>query len=69
MISMRYRNRAAFRDLLLKQRNNASVAAKHVAEPHGHKFRIVMFVKNLNNHLADTLARPHNVRRIYRLIR
>ena len=68
-IRMRYRNRAAGCNLPAKQRNHAAVAAEHVPETHRHKFRIIMLVKSLDDHLTDPLAGPHDIGRIHRLIR
>ena len=65
---MRYGDRSSCHDLFLKQRDHTSVASKNIAEAYRHKFRIVMLVEGLDDHLADPLARPHDVGGIHSLI-
>ena len=52
---------AAALDLLLKQRNNAAVAAQHVAKAHGHALHVGAAGKGLNQHLAEAFGAAHNV--------
>ena len=66
---MGHRHRSTRRYLLTKQRNDAAVASEYIAEANRHEFRFIMFVKSLDNHLADALAGPHDIGRIDRLIR
>ena len=51
-----------------KQRNNTSVGAEHVAETNCYKLRLIMAVERLHDHLADSLARTHDIRRVHRLV-
>ena len=48
-------------DLLLKQRDNAAVAAQHVAETHGHALHIGVGGIGLDQHFADALGAAHDV--------
>ena len=68
-VGMCDRHRAALRDLLLKERDHAAVAAEHVAETHRNEFRIRFAVHHLHDHLAQTLGSAHDVCRVDRLIR
>ena len=68
-VRIRHRHRSAGRNLLFKQRDNASVGAKDIAEAHRHKIARIMAVEHLNDHLADALGGSHNVGGIDRLIR
>ena len=65
---MGHGNRTTRRDLFTEQRNHAAVTAQHVTEPDRHKFRLIMLVKGLYDHLTDPFAGSHDVRRIYRLV-
>ena len=62
-------HRSARRDLFLKQRDHAAVAPQHVSEAHCYKFRLIMLVEGLNDHLADPFAGSHDVGGIHRLVR
>ena len=65
---MRNCYRTSCRNLFFKQRNNTSVGAEHVAETNCYKLRLIMAVERLHDHLADSLARTHDIRRIHRLV-
>ena len=65
---MRNCYRTSCRNLFFKQRNNTSVGAKHVAETNCYKLRLIMAVERLHDHLADSLARTHDIRRGHRLV-
>ncbi len=65
---MRHSNRPALRDLPSKQWKHAAIAAQHITETHRHEFCIIMFVKSLDNHLADPLTRSHDIRGVHRLV-
>ena len=59
---------AAGLDLLLKERNDAAVAAQDVAEAHRHEFRPGLPVHHLHHHLAQTLGRTHDVGGVHGLV-
>lgn len=66
---MRNRHGTALGYLFSEKRNDRTIGAQHVSEPHRHEFRILAVAADcLNNHFADTLGRPHDIRRIHRLI-
>ena len=52
---------AAGLDLLLKERNDAAVAAQDIPEAHRHEFRFGLPVHHLHHHLAQALGRAHDV--------
>ena len=53
-------DRAALFDLGFKQRDDAAVAAQHVAEPHRHTLHVGVARKGLDEHLADALGAAHD---------
>ncbi len=67
-IGMSDRDGSALRDLLLKKRDNAAVAAEHIAEANGHELGLRAIVVGLNDHLAHALRRAHDVRGVDRFI-
>lgn len=65
---MRDSHRAAALDLLLKQRDDAAVAAQHVAEAHRNAGHRRGLGEGLDQHLAQTLGAAHDVRRVDSLV-
>ena len=66
---MRNRNGSALFYLLFEKGNNRAVGAENVAETHRHEFGFAVSAERLNYHLAYSLRRAHNVRRVNRLVR
>ena len=66
---MGHRHRPARQNLLFKQRNHAAVASQHIPETHRHKLRVIVLVEGLDNHFANPLAGPHDIRGVHRLVR
>ena len=56
--------------LALEQRDDATVAAEHVAKARGHEFgaAVLLLGEELHDHLAAALGRPHHVGGVYRLV-
>ena len=56
--------------LALEQRDDASVAAEHVAKARGHEFGAAIFLlgEELHDHLAAALGCPHHVRGVHGLV-
>ena len=61
-------HRTTGRDLLLEQRNDASVGAKNISKADRNKVALIMTVEYLNDHLTDTFRGTHDVGRIHRLV-
>ena len=65
---MRDGHRAAALDLLLKQRDDAAVAAQHVSEAHRNAGHRRGPGEGLDQHLAQALGAAHDVRRVDSLV-
>ena len=55
------RNRSARLNLLLKQRDNASVTSEYVTESNGYEISLGFLIICLYYHLTDTLRSTHDV--------
>ena len=66
---MGQRHRAAAGDLVAEQRDHAAVGAQHVAEAHGHVFRVAAQSHVLHDQLRDALGGAHHVGGVDRLVR
>ena len=62
-------NGAALANLAFHQRDDASVAAEHVAEANSHALHARLFAVALDQHFGDALGCAHHVRRVDGLIR
>ena len=67
-VGIRQGNRPAFFDLGLKQRNDAAVAAQHIAKTHSHTLHIRVARKGLDEHFADALGTAHHTGGVHSLI-
>ena len=62
-------HRATLGDLLLEERDHASVAAQYISEAHSYEVGVGLAVHHLHDHLAEALGGAHDVRRVHRLVR
>ena len=64
-VFMGHGNGTPFLDLFFEQGDHGTVGTEYVAESYGDEFRVfAVFADGLNDHLADPLRRPHDVRRV-----
>ncbi len=68
-VRVRHRDGTARQNLILEQRNDRTVRTEDIAEAHRHKFRLGFLAERLHDHLAQTLRRTHDVRRVDSLVR
>src|SRR6266571_6206182 len=67
-VGMRDGDGSTTRDLLLKDRQYAAIAAEDVAKPYGHVARAVM-LQAKDDQLGDPLRSTHDIGRVHRLVR
>ena len=65
---MRDSDRTSIFNLLFEKRNYTSVASKDIAKTDCRKLCLTLLSDRLNDHLTESLARPHNIGRIDRFV-